>query len=594
MILLLGFLALPGVIHGERPVILIGWDGASWNILDSLLAYGKLPVLAELMNKGQAGNLESTPNFVSPPAWAAIYSGKNPGKTNIFHFGRREDDLPRLGDLSGNDMKARWIWDILSENGRTCAMVNVPLTYPARPVNGMCITGEFSPCVITPPSMVIVRDWDILPHTESRIGRAFVELHDDTVSLTMSVPPHGDPSITLRRGGDYIAGPDLPLNEWSPWFMISVGGEPGWARVTLRSVGRNLARLWLSPVYRTIESIPGEITYPPEWEDTLRIRYKRFLPFVRWNWKPALEHTTWFGELCHDVLIAGNWDFYTSVFLAPDHMQHLYGADDRTVAVLEELDRVTGRIIDAAPDDALVILVSDHGFARYDRRIDINSWLSGEGLTRFDDRGAALPESSLAWSTMWSIYFNESRITPAEMSRIQTRLLSRVSTVIDTDHAHRHVGLSLIPRESVYHGPYADRAPHLTAITRGTSYIPEFWDRKNIKLDGTRKIFRDTGIHDSWDHAPVGIMVIAGNHVPHSEVRFHASVYDLVPTILAYMGLPIAEDMDGVCLQHLFESGTISRFESVNTYERGTEASHQPTHSTTTLEERLRALGYIE
>ena len=578
----------------HTPVVLIGWDGASWNILDSLLACGKLPALASLMNRGRAGYLESTPNFVSPPAWAAIYSGKNPGKTDIFHFGRREDELPRLGDLSGWDMKARWIWDILSEAGRTCALVNVPLTYPARPLNGMCITGEFSPCVITPPELIVVRDWDELPHGGTGTGSSIVRLHDESVEFTMMVPQRGDPTMTLLRNGKYIAGPGLRLNEWSPWFTISVDGEPGWARITLRSVGRNLARLWLSPVYRTVETIPGTVTYPPEWEDTLRVRYHRFLPFVRWNWKPAIEHTTWFGGLSRDVLTRANWDFYTTVFLAPDHMQHLYGADYRTVAVLEEVDRVTGRIIEAAPEDALIMLVSDHGFAHYDRRIDVNSWLSESGLVRFDENGTALPESSVAWSTMWSIYFNESKLAPAEMEILKTRLISRSSMLRDMSRNGRPVGLTLIPREEAYHGPYTQRAPHLVAVTRETSYVPEFWDRKNIGSDGMRHVFRDTGIHDSWDHAPVGIMVVSGKDIPHSTERFHAAVYDLVPTILSYMGLCVAEDMDGVILRDLFTSGVVLKEDAVRTYERDTILPTREATSPITLEERLRALGYAE
>jgi predicted AlkP superfamily phosphohydrolase/phosphomutase len=49
-------------------VLLIGWDGADWRILDPLLERGDLPNLANLISRGHRAILRST---VPTHSWAA-------------------------------------------------------------------------------------------------------------------------------------------------------------------------------------------------------------------------------------------------------------------------------------------------------------------------------------------------------------------------------------------------------------------------------------------------------------------------------------------------------------------------------------------
>jgi predicted AlkP superfamily phosphohydrolase/phosphomutase len=580
----------------HRPIVVIGWDGAAWEILDPLLEQGRLPTLQRLIENGRGGRLRSTPCFVSPPAWVSIYSGKNPGKTDIFHFGRRESDLPHLGDLSGNDIRAKRIWDVMSDSGLRCALVNVPLTYPAQALNGITIAGEFAPCVLERPKLFDIVEWDTLQATRDAERRARISLHDTPVEVLIDGKGAIPPSVTVT-GVDLhriIAGPGLPLGEWSDWFLVAVDeGREGWARISLRNVNQSKARLWLSHVYRSIEDMPGPITYPPDWADTLATRHRFFLPFVRWNWKPAIDHVQWLGGLCEDVLLREQWDFYTCVFLAPDHMQHLYGDGEETAQVLEALDRATGRIIALAPQDALIVLVSDHGFAPYERRVDVNAWLHANGLVKLAATGEVMPESSLAWSTMWSIYLNEQLWDRDRQQGIIDLLLRRLPFLRDSEDGDALIGLSLTRREDVYTGPYLNRAPHLVVVPSGTPYVPEFWDTKNVEPDGTRHLCRDTKRHDRWDHAVDGIMVLDGPGIEHAPTRFRASVYDIVPTLIAYAGLPLADDLDGQVLTELFESNMLREIEHCSSYEDG-ESLPADNHDGASLEERLQILGYVE
>jgi hypothetical protein len=389
--------------------------------------------------------------------------------------------------------------------------------------------------------------------------------------------------------GEILVGPEQANLVWSPWFPVTVGDEEGRARVRLQNLSAGSVDLWLSPVYRQIEHYTEPITFPPAWAETLHTRYGQFLPFVRWHWEPALEHLSWFGGLCRDIQARERWDLFSCVFLAPDHMQHLYGNGEETVRVLEELDRVTGDLLAHIPQNALVVLVSDHGFARFTRRVDVNSWLADLGMVRFGPDGAVMPESSLAWSQMWGIYLNERLLDPASREEVIARLQEAAPRAVDPDNG-RSLGLTLSRREEVYEGAFISEAPHLVVTTAAEGYVPEFWDYKNVHLG--RALCRDTRRDTAWDHTPDGILVAAGPGVRHQTERLRLSVYDVAPTVLAWAGLPVARDMDGRVADELFRSGDVPAVTWCATYDGAVPRPSGETEGGS-LEDRLRALGYV-
>ena len=124
-------------------LLIIGLDGATFDLIKPWAAQGKLPTLAKLMQTGVTGNLESTLPPVTSPAWPTFMTGKNPGKHGVFDFIR-----PRAGTfdmVNASQIKSKLLWEILSEAGYSVGVLNVPITYPPRPVNGYMIPGLLSP-----------------------------------------------------------------------------------------------------------------------------------------------------------------------------------------------------------------------------------------------------------------------------------------------------------------------------------------------------------------------------------------------------------------------------------------------------------------
>ena len=65
-------------------VLLIGWDGADWRILDPLLEAGVLPNLAALVERGGSAVLRSTLPTHSWAAWPSFLTGVDPADHGVF------------------------------------------------------------------------------------------------------------------------------------------------------------------------------------------------------------------------------------------------------------------------------------------------------------------------------------------------------------------------------------------------------------------------------------------------------------------------------------------------------------------------------
>lgn len=73
--------------------------------------------------------------------------------------------------------------------------------------------------------------------------------------------------------------------------------------------------------------------------------------------------------------------FATIYLTALDHSQHTYGPFSKdTLATLEAIDDAPGQIQEAAGSDAVVCVVSDHGFLPIQKEIAPNAVLAKAGL----------------------------------------------------------------------------------------------------------------------------------------------------------------------------------------------------------------------
>ena len=128
-----------------RRILVIGLDGATYDILDPMRAEGRMPNLDRLIKEGTAGILYSTKPPITPAAWTTFMTGKGPGRHGIIDFERYD---PRTNTLSFNstyEIREPTIWNILSSKGLRVGSINLPMTFPPKPVNGFLISGFETP-----------------------------------------------------------------------------------------------------------------------------------------------------------------------------------------------------------------------------------------------------------------------------------------------------------------------------------------------------------------------------------------------------------------------------------------------------------------
>jgi predicted AlkP superfamily phosphohydrolase/phosphomutase len=120
-------------------VLIIGIDGASPMVIDSMFAAGRMQNLRRIAENGAYGPLKSESFPLSPRVWTTIATGKSPEKHGINGWVKVGTDAK--ADLYySSDRKGLALWNMLSDAGKSVAVVNWLITYPPEKINGVMVT----------------------------------------------------------------------------------------------------------------------------------------------------------------------------------------------------------------------------------------------------------------------------------------------------------------------------------------------------------------------------------------------------------------------------------------------------------------------
>jgi len=141
----------------RRRVVVIGLDGTPYSFLQRVTAEGRMPNFARLLKEGSFQRINSVYPTVSSVAWSSYMTGTNPAKHGIFGFIDRVPGSYKTTIPTSRLMQRETLWEILSRAGKRVIVINVPVTYPPRPVNGILVSGFLSPRIekaVFPPEKV--------------------------------------------------------------------------------------------------------------------------------------------------------------------------------------------------------------------------------------------------------------------------------------------------------------------------------------------------------------------------------------------------------------------------------------------------------
>ena len=141
----------------RQKVAVIGLDGVPFSLLEQLFDTGLMPNLADIAKHGAFMRMTTSLPAVSSVAWTSFMTGKNPGEHGIFGFTELKSSEIALRLPSFDDIRRPAIWRVCDR--ANSIVVNLPFTYPARPLRGCLISGFVAPIferAVYPESLI---DW---------------------------------------------------------------------------------------------------------------------------------------------------------------------------------------------------------------------------------------------------------------------------------------------------------------------------------------------------------------------------------------------------------------------------------------------------
>ena len=105
-----------------------------------------LPNLDKLMREGSYARMNSAipPNTIV--AWNSMISGRDTSEIGVFSYTFRDKDgQSKL--VSSQNIKCKLMWDILAEHNKRSLAMFVPLSFPAKAINGCMITDFLTPSI---------------------------------------------------------------------------------------------------------------------------------------------------------------------------------------------------------------------------------------------------------------------------------------------------------------------------------------------------------------------------------------------------------------------------------------------------------------
>jgi Flp pilus assembly protein TadD len=124
----------------EPRVIVVGLDGADWQLLDGYVASGAMPELGRLVREGRAGVLRSIVPPLSPLVWTTIATGRSPLEHRILDFTRFNPATGVREPITSDERRVKAVWEMAGESGRDVAVLGLWATHPAEPVRGLMVS----------------------------------------------------------------------------------------------------------------------------------------------------------------------------------------------------------------------------------------------------------------------------------------------------------------------------------------------------------------------------------------------------------------------------------------------------------------------
>ena len=498
-------------------VLVIGLDGATFDLIKPFVALGRLPTIEKLMREGVYGDLISTIPPVTSPAWPSFMTGKNPGKHGVFDFVGKGGGYDRT-IKTAKDIKAKTLWRMLSDAGKTCIVINVPVTYPPEKIKGCIVSG-----ILTPPGACYAYPFEVYEELKKMgytPGMEGIGKHTSPTDLM-----HHLVEIASKRTRAVLYLMEK-FNQWDFCMLVFSGTD-----VIQHNIWQH--RDIILQFYQKIDMfIKDLINKAGNKTNIILMSDHGFGPSRKFFHVNYFLHKLGLLEFKNGD---GSGDYLT--------IRDYRRSKSSFWEIMLKMGITKEKIYNLAKKTNLLPFLQ-----KISRKINIQIPKTKRAIDW--KKTKAFFSSSIGPSAAIEINMEgrepEGIVKKEEYHKIRELIIEELLKVRDPENG-QNIVQDAFRREDIYHGPYVSEAPDIIFLTQNLEYIAT--DRiygNNLVSEPVRK--------GRGTHRMNGIFIAYGPDIKDTgEDIGRARIIDLAPTILHMFNLEIPEDMDGKVLTNIFK-----------------------------------------
>jgi len=516
--------------NSNEKVIVVGLDGATWELLKRFVEKGFLPNIKRLLENGVSANLLTTIPPLTGPAWVSFVTGKNPGSHGCYNFMIPHDSLLDVEPISTKTIKGRTFYEILEKSGFKSILINLPCSSPPRLKKGIILPSFFASDSkeVYPKNLVDkipeIKKYRVMPDfLRQRIGGGEAMTKDarDLEKVKFSIAKNLFKNyewdfffvffgitdwVQHKRYKHLLSGKDGKNSEFVKAY-IDLDNYIGWF---LDNVSKETIFILMSD-----HGFKSVSTY---FHINMWLKENGFL-----NVKLPKLHTSASLPFTPKRIIGGNvkgfsqsFVQYLSSFLTSHSF--LYLSSGHTARFMSKHFPITKKII---PSEVLNV-----GY-EIDPKKSLAYSISGGNVT-----GVYINDKSR---------FKDGIVAPYDYERVRNKIILEMKTLRDKNG--KKVFKHVYKKEDIYWGDYLLMAPDIIY-------------EENSHIIMTTILSADSAIEKSNDggwHGKKGIFAAYGGNILKGKTVKDISYLDFAPTILYLFGKNIPIEMEGRILFEIFK-----------------------------------------